>query len=927
MESLNFEEIDSRKTTIKAAYSKTCLWFLKHPDYLTWINRREISRHHGFLWIKGKPGAGKSTIMKFLYLKAKTKDRNSQTLTSSFFFNARGGELEKTVSGMYRSLLLQLFRGFPDLQCVLDDPELVPQAQMSCPSLNVLKDLLRSAVSKLGQRSFTCFIDALDECDEQQVMDMVEYFEDLAEQCTEDGLHLQICFSSRHYPFIDIRLGLCLILEEQMGHTGDLETYINTHLRVRDPSFLAELQTRMLEKAAGVFLWVVLVVEVLNSENRRGRLFLKTRLEEVPSGLSELFKDLLRRDKANMEELLLSILWVLLSKRPLKQGEYYHALWSGLSLEGLADLDPPEANVTDADDCVNRCVISSSKGLAEITKSRHPTVQFIHESVRDFLVKDKGLCELWPELGADWESVGHERLKLCCYSYVELVRSQGHLSGLDVGKVYPFLEYASQFVLYHAEHAGNAVGQEAFLDRFPTPVWIGIVNLFEKFKIRRYTQDATLIYIIAERGHSGLIRTLLRANPDNSDIDRPVDGERYRYPLIAAMAKGDRNSVIALLGLPSPVFDGVDITETLMCNIDAGGTRRTPISWACEHGHLGIAKVLISRTGRKSDNHERVWTPLMLALKNGHTDIVKLLVEDGADIHTIIRQENAISLASANGHAGIVKILLDAGADPHFSGANGSSLLCLAASNAHEEVVRLLLEEGVPVNQENNDGSRPLHLAACRKGSVAVMKELLRHGAEIHAQDESGNTCLMEAVIGATVEEVEFLVKHKADVTTRGPDDASCLHYAMDRAEEPCDIVKVLLDNGADVNARDFSGRTCLHSIGYRARTLPSLDRLLQILKTYKVDVNARDNDGNTPLHVLHRAHHSSATPFLSQPGLDVNAQNLLGETPLHCSTHAGRFDVSAMLIECGADVNSVDNKGRTPLDLRSNDQIAQLLT
>ncbi|GKU10148.1 unnamed protein product, partial [Fusarium langsethiae] len=562
LESLDFEDIDSRKITIKAAHSKTCQWFLKHPDYLAWTDTEEILRHHGFLWIKGKPGAGKSTIMKFLYLKSKRKDRDAQTLTGSFFFNARGTELEKTVSGMYRSLLLQLFKGFPDLQFVLEDPEVVPSSATGCPSLNVLKDLFRNAVLRLNQRSFTCYVDALDECDEQQVMDMVGYFEDLAEQCTEDAVHLQICFSSRHYPFVDIRLGLCLILEEQAGHTGDLETYIKTHLRVRDPSLVRELQEKMLEKAAGVFLWVVLVVEVLNAENRRGRLFLKTRLEEVPSGLSELFKDLLRRDKVNMEELLLSVLWILLSKRPLEPQEYYHALWSGLSLEGLADLDMPAITTTDANDCFGRCVISSSKGLAEITKAKHPTVQFIHESVRDFLIKDKGLHELWPELGADWESLGHDRLKLCCLSYVKLVGTQGPPPPLEFENAYPFVQYASQFVLHHADHASTGVGQDAFLDDFPTSMWITITNIFEKFKIRRYTENATLIYILADRNHSDLIRTLLKADPD-LDIDRPADKERYQYPLMAAIARGHKNSVVALLRLSSDIYDGVNITETL----------------------------------------------------------------------------------------------------------------------------------------------------------------------------------------------------------------------------------------------------------------------------------------------------------------------------------------------------------------------------
>ncbi|KAL6409920.1 Ankyrin repeat, PH and SEC7 domain containing protein secG [Ilyonectria robusta] len=169
---------------------------------------------------------------------------------------------------------------------------------------------------------------------------MVQYFKKLVEQSTK-GTLLRIYFSSRHYPYIVLRQGIQLTLEDQPGHAKDLENYIRSRLRINNPTLLEELQPLLLEKAEGVFLWAVLVVEILNKEDRRGRLALRKRLAEIPTGLSELFKDILRRDNTNMEDLLLSILWILYSKRPLRPEEFYHALWSGLSLKDLADSDPP----------------------------------------------------------------------------------------------------------------------------------------------------------------------------------------------------------------------------------------------------------------------------------------------------------------------------------------------------------------------------------------------------------------------------------------------------------------------------------------------------------------------------------------------------------------------------------------------------------
>lgn len=181
-----------------------------------------------------------------------------------------------------------------------------------------------------------------------------------------------------------------------------MATYVTSRLLIKEPALVEELQPQLLGKAAGVFMWVVLVVDILNKEYRRGGMALRMRLADLPSDLSELFKDIMRRDNENIEALQLCILWILYAKTPLRPQEFYHALWSGLSLKGLSDSQIPDITVLGTDagvHTVSRYVISSSKGLAETTKSSRPTIQFIHESVRDFLIKDKGLYELWPGLG------------------------------------------------------------------------------------------------------------------------------------------------------------------------------------------------------------------------------------------------------------------------------------------------------------------------------------------------------------------------------------------------------------------------------------------------------------------------------------------------------------------------------------------------
>ncbi|KAM3503841.1 hypothetical protein MY10362_003955 [Beauveria mimosiformis] len=408
LRSLEFEQINARRSNIKPKYSTTCRWLLAHPDYLDWQDPKQAVKHHGFLWIRGGPGTGKSTIMNFAYKEAMT---HKDVVVISFFFNARGESLERSTHGMYRSLLSQLLTTLPNLLSIFDAPEhkkflddfytATLSHQNPVWQIIVLQDLLRSALTKRGQIPLAIFVDALDECSSDQVEELVEYFEALGEDAEQNGFRLNICFSSRYYPYIDIQYGLKIKLEAQGGHEEDIAMYIRNKLRIGTSKTAEEIKTGMQAKAKGIFMWVVLVVDILKAEYQGGRIFdVKKRLAALPAELSDLFREILARDQKNIGDLKLCIQWILFAKRPLKLEEYYFAAVSALSPDELSEWDPNDITTED----MGRFVISSSKGLAETTRSKVKTVQFIHESVREFFLKN-ALHELWPNLAAeDFES-------------------------------------------------------------------------------------------------------------------------------------------------------------------------------------------------------------------------------------------------------------------------------------------------------------------------------------------------------------------------------------------------------------------------------------------------------------------------------------------------------------------------------------------
>lgn len=105
---LAFPQMGLRSSTVEDAYSDTCQWLFSTPEYRCWQDHTLYPDHHGFFWIKGKPGSGKSTVMKTMLSRTEsTNYRLPNEIMLSYFFNARGDVLEKTTEGLYRSLLCQ----------------------------------------------------------------------------------------------------------------------------------------------------------------------------------------------------------------------------------------------------------------------------------------------------------------------------------------------------------------------------------------------------------------------------------------------------------------------------------------------------------------------------------------------------------------------------------------------------------------------------------------------------------------------------------------------------------------------------------------------------------------------------------------------------------------------------------------------------
>lgn len=185
---------------------------------------------------------------------------------------------------------------------------------------------------------------------------------------------------------------------------------------------------------------------------------------------------------------------------------------------------------------------------------------------------------------------------------------------------------------------------------------------------------------------------------------------------------------------------------------------------------------------------------------------------------------------------------------------------------------------------------------------------------------------------------IQHLIKQGADINFSCPYGSGAyrtkLHSAV--SNESIELVKLLIENGANVNARDKEGRTPLMVLAFHHDNI----EIVRALLDGGADIETNDNSADTPIIEAAWGGRPNLTKLLIEKGAKVNAQSANGKTPLHWAsenlpnrspsiTAEGRLAVVQILLENKANVNAKDSQGYTPLDLATKSEksdIASLL-
>jgi ankyrin repeat protein len=430
---------------------------------------------------------------------------------------------------------------------------------------------------------------------------------------------------------------------------------------------------------------------------------------------------------------------------------------------------------------------------------------------------------------------------------------------------------------------------------------------------------------------------------------------------------------------------------------DQPGQFETPaIHWLVRYNDVDTVRLLLDKGSDPNISSRYGVTPLTLAIAAGNTDMVEVLLQAGADPNTneysgepvllsaaavgvpgsvmaLVKHgavvdardpafgQTALMFAAREGHAAIVDYLLRQGADPNaetlvlgeerwvppnsqrgFGWGIGIirggtpadrgrrdpipgklTPLLYAARGDHTEAASLLLDAGADINQADANGIYPL-LMAISNNKMETAHLLIERGSQINVSDWYGRSPLWEAV---NVRNLYLDSETFTNYVDRGP---------------VLELIKVLLEKGADVNARTaetppfrnhFLGVGSLEWVDFTGQT-PFLSAALsgdvtvmKLLLDNGADPHIHTYQGTSPLMAAAGVNWVVSQTYTESPeqlleavricyelGMDINQTNSMGLTALHGAANRGSNDIIQFLVEHGAKLDALDNEGRSPL-------------
>lgn len=459
-------------------------------------------------------------------------------------------------------------------------------------------------------------------------------------------------------------------------------------------------------------------------------------------------------------------------------------------------------------------------------------------------------------------------------------------------------------MLWERNRLGNIAAETALF--FYPDLESGQIIEFHNRLLKATENRLPLGNLLVSAHRPQLFRKLIEHDPDLALLQ---DGTQMKYsPLHLAAIQG--NCAILQIYIEKKI----QLEQT-----DATGN--TAAHLAAFYNHDAFLKLLREAGCDFLSKNKDERTPLHLAAKGKMVDVINAVKNEKNLLEVDTRGDTALHIASRSGND---KILAAFFPTPNMVNDDGNTPLHISCMFGNEQGVKFFIQKEGNIEIKNAFGQTPILLAA-QEGHSSIVSFLMTIGTNIWSQDEEGETLLHKAVFNHHYEVVhEVLEKEKLLI----PPVAGGLTNAEDRLGETplhelpkknpgtgenkhLQILKALIEAGADPETQNQQGETFLHVVSYYGRH----DLLKMLLKMKRrMPLIPRDVHGNTPLHKAVEGRHPDVVKELCshQRKSGIKKKNDQGLTPLLLAVKIGFWEGARILIAHHASTKTTSNEGQT---------------